>query len=174
MCSRLVKRGMPSDSVERAQRWRRRHLELARTKAARMNVGPAGADASAIGNEGEPTDDDASGDESSAEYRLARAEREQLRAARERLELERLRGQLLDVRELERIGFTTFRAIRDAFENIAPRIAAEVHALAAGGGSVDEVERAIHGQIRDGLTSAAKAIEQLNTGRDEEDDDDGE
>jgi len=29
--SRLVKRGMPNDDIERALRWRRRHLELART-----------------------------------------------------------------------------------------------------------------------------------------------
>lgn len=32
MVSRLAKRGMPTDSVERAARWRRRHLEPARTK----------------------------------------------------------------------------------------------------------------------------------------------
>lgn len=51
--SRLVKRGMPTDSLERAQRWRKRHLEPGRIKGSRFNpsapgVEPAGsADAQA-------------------------------------------------------------------------------------------------------------------------------
>ena len=35
MVSRHAKRGMPTDSLERAQRWRRRHLEPGRVKGAR-------------------------------------------------------------------------------------------------------------------------------------------
>lgn len=35
MVSKLAKRGMPADSVERAQRWRRRHLEPGRVKGVR-------------------------------------------------------------------------------------------------------------------------------------------
>ena len=38
MVSRLAKRGMPTDTVERAMRWRSRHLEPARTKAWRMGA----------------------------------------------------------------------------------------------------------------------------------------
>lgn len=37
MVSRLVKKGMPTDSVERAQRWRKRHLEPGRIKGARFD-----------------------------------------------------------------------------------------------------------------------------------------
>lgn len=37
MVSRLSKRGMPTDSVERAKRWRRRHLELGRMKENRFD-----------------------------------------------------------------------------------------------------------------------------------------
>lgn len=37
MVSRLVKRGMPTESVERAQRWRRRHLEPGRVKGSRFD-----------------------------------------------------------------------------------------------------------------------------------------
>ena len=40
MVSRLRKRGMPMDSVERAERWRNRHLEPARMKGARMDTAP--------------------------------------------------------------------------------------------------------------------------------------
>jgi hypothetical protein len=38
MVSRLEKKGMPTDSVEKAQRWRRRHLEWTRTKGVRMDA----------------------------------------------------------------------------------------------------------------------------------------
>jgi hypothetical protein len=38
MVSKLAKRGMPTDTVERAQRWRRRHLEPGRVKGRRMGT----------------------------------------------------------------------------------------------------------------------------------------
>ena len=37
MVSKLAKRGMPCDTVERAERWRRRHLEPARMKGMRID-----------------------------------------------------------------------------------------------------------------------------------------
>lgn len=37
MVSRLAKRGMPTDTLEHAQRWRKRHLEPGRIKSARFN-----------------------------------------------------------------------------------------------------------------------------------------
>ena len=37
MVSRLAKRGMPTDTLERAERWRRRHLEPGRVKGARID-----------------------------------------------------------------------------------------------------------------------------------------
>jgi hypothetical protein len=38
MVTKLKKRGMPTDSVEAAAKWRRRHLEPARTKGMRMEL----------------------------------------------------------------------------------------------------------------------------------------
>lgn len=38
MVSKLAKRGMPTDSLERAQRWRKRHLEPGRVKGQRMGT----------------------------------------------------------------------------------------------------------------------------------------
>ena len=38
MVSRLVKKGMPTDSLERAQKWRKRHLEPGRVKGARADT----------------------------------------------------------------------------------------------------------------------------------------
>jgi len=43
MVSRLARRGMPTDTLERAQRWRRRHLEPGRVKGNRAGTGPARA-----------------------------------------------------------------------------------------------------------------------------------
>jgi len=43
MVSRLSKRGMPTDSLERAQRWRKRHLEPGRVKGQRYDPGKATA-----------------------------------------------------------------------------------------------------------------------------------
>ena len=38
MVSRLVKRGMPTDTIERAERWRKRHLEPGRVKGSRADT----------------------------------------------------------------------------------------------------------------------------------------
>ena len=38
MVSRLAKRGMPTDTLERAERWRKRHLEPGRVKGSRMGT----------------------------------------------------------------------------------------------------------------------------------------
>jgi hypothetical protein len=38
MVSRLAKRGMPTDTLERAERWRRRHLEPGRVKSVRADT----------------------------------------------------------------------------------------------------------------------------------------
>lgn len=38
MVSKLAKRGMPTDTVERAQRWRKRHLEPGRLKGQRLGT----------------------------------------------------------------------------------------------------------------------------------------
>ena len=38
MVSRLAKRGMPTDSQERAERWRKRHLEPGRVKGSRLGT----------------------------------------------------------------------------------------------------------------------------------------
>ena len=39
--SRHAKAGMPTDTIERAQKWRKRHLEPARVKGARSNASPS-------------------------------------------------------------------------------------------------------------------------------------
>jgi hypothetical protein len=167
MCSRLVKRGMPSDSLERALRWRKRHLELARTKGARMAAPQARPQAPSDAGEGSAaTDDEPLGDEASAEYREARARRERLRVEREQLELDRERGRLVDADQAANAAFTSFRQVRDLFENIAPRLSTQVHSIAVAGGSVDDVERVIAASVREALEHSAAAVRRLGAGDD--------
>lgn len=49
MLSKLKKRGMPVDSLERAQRWRKRHLEPGRVKGSRFDPNAPVAKTSAAG-----------------------------------------------------------------------------------------------------------------------------
>ena len=42
--SRLARRGMPTDSLQRAQRWRKRHLEPGRVKGSRFDPAAASAE----------------------------------------------------------------------------------------------------------------------------------
>jgi hypothetical protein len=50
MVTRLAKRGMPVDDVERAARWRRRHLEPTRTKGIRADTVPTARPRPAVAN----------------------------------------------------------------------------------------------------------------------------
>jgi hypothetical protein len=73
--------------------------------------------ASSAESEDEPSVEDTTA------YRRERAERERIRRQKEEIELERLRGNLVDRKEVARLRFTEFRGLRDAVGNLAPRIA---------------------------------------------------
>lgn len=113
--SKLRRRGMPTISVEAAQKWRRRHLEAARVKDQRMGV-IAAPPAAAEAEDEPPLDGD------TEDYRRHRADRERIRAEREQLELDKLRGRLGDIEELARINFTAWRALRDQVQAVPARI----------------------------------------------------
>jgi phage terminase Nu1 subunit (DNA packaging protein) len=115
MVSKLRRRGMPTSSVEAAQKWRRRHLEAARVKDQRVGIIAAPPAATDL-------DDDPPRADDGEDYRRARAAREQTRAEREALELEQLRGKLIAVDEAARIAFTAFRGLRDAIESVPARV----------------------------------------------------
>lgn len=157
MVSKLAKRGMPTDTLERAERWRRRHLELPRTKgalpsAARANDG-AGSDSE--------EDDRPSPDDDSADYRLARARREGIRAEREQIELDKLRGSLISVEEIERIEFTSSRVIRDRLQAVPARLTLRLVGMARSGAEAHEIECALDKEIEQILRETCSALEIL-------------
>jgi hypothetical protein len=63
------------------------------------------------------------------EYREHRATRERYQALTHQLEYEQLVGTLIKVDEAKRIAFTSFRGMRDAVMNVAPRIKDQLAAI---------------------------------------------
>lgn len=147
MVSRLAKRGMPTDSLERAQKWRRRHLEASRTKGVRfdpnmvLTVKPqaakrlaqkcAGQTSTEAGHDDEDSpviDDDADFEsyytkDHAANYHIARSFRERELAAQARIERMKLEGLLVEKSDVERAAFTEARMMRDALMGLPTKIA---------------------------------------------------
>lgn len=83
----------------------------------------------AAGND-KPEAEEVSGtDRVAHEYREHRATRERYQALKQQLEYEQLSGTLINVDEAKRIAYTSFRALRDAVMNVAPRIKDQLAAL---------------------------------------------
>ncbi len=139
---RDAKNGMPMDSPDAAQAWRRAHHDLSRTVHGRIDRPQApGAPASAAAAppvsaaappqptrgtsddpEGADEPADQADDADTAAFRKARAQREQIRCAREQLEFDELLGKLIPLADAQRIAFTSFRGLRDAVLNVPARL----------------------------------------------------
>lgn len=115
--AKAAKAGMPIDSVEAAEAWRRVNLDVSRTKAARVDISPRQRSEP----EGSCSSDDDPLPTDDAAYKKARTEREQIRRDREALQLEQERGNLVDKHEVARLRFTEFRALRDSLGHIGAR-----------------------------------------------------
>lgn len=63
------------------------------------------------------------------EYREHRATRERFQALKQQLEYEQLVGTMINVDDAKRIAYTSFRALRDAVMNVAPRIKDQLAAM---------------------------------------------
>lgn len=127
----------------------------------------------------EPSADTA--DENTAAYRVDRARNERIKADRGDLELQQFRGELVPVRQVEQLQFTAARITRDRLQQVAPRIAADLQALAvsllpeaqrdafAAALPVHELEQRLDAALRDALNDAAKAIEDASREDDDPD-----
>lgn len=63
------------------------------------------------------------------EYREHRSTRERYSSLKQQLEYEQLVGSLINVEEAKRIAYTSFRGLRDAVMNVAPRIKDQLAAI---------------------------------------------
>lgn len=98
-----------------------------------MILGPAAVDTPrTVKSQDDGKDDveDISGNDRVAnEYREHRSTRERYQALKQQLEYEQLVGALINVDEAKRIAFTSFRSLRDAVMNVAPRIKDQLAAV---------------------------------------------
>lgn len=195
--AKCVKRGMPVDSVDAARAWRLANNDFARSAENKIDRAQApaqtellkpGADGglttTAGGEVNSPfasSETDEPVDENTAAYRGDRARNERIKADRAEIELQQLRGELVPLREAEQLQFTALRITRDRVQQVAPRIAADLQALAvslmpeaqrdafAKTLPVHEFEQRLDAALRTALNDAATAIEEAR--RDDDDPD---
>ena len=129
MVSKLAKRGMPTDSVERAQRWRKRHLEPGRLKSNKAKGDtqktPTPAQPNRAGGPVEvrpaprppaqpsPDDEDEFTGPLDGELLFQKTRETKARADKLELELAEAQGILIRVAEVRMGAFTCTRTVRD-------------------------------------------------------------
>lgn len=162
MVSRLAKRGMPTDSLERAERWRRRHLEPGRVKGARLDQpgSPKPTPATRPARAAADTADDApqGGDPNASEptdeaHHQARTRREKAEASMAELRLAELRGELIQVAAVRAAFGAALTATRDRLLSIPDRLAPVLAAESA----PQRVHEVMSAEIRDALAQLSAA-----------------
>jgi len=162
MVSRLIKRGMPVD-VERAKRWRRRHIEPGRMKGVRHDpnaecrpVAVQPDHDELLDDDPVPDDEDAAGEPAAQpgvnkRFQAARALREEYLALAAQTSHERTIGVLRDAAEVEAIAARAASELRQRMESIAPVLAPKLVGL------TDEavIYGRIHAEVEQALEAAA-------------------
>lgn len=168
MVSRLIRRGMPSDDIDRAMRWRRRHLQVGRMKGVRRGTektpaqtAPAAPLALATPGAAEttaPTSDldnerdlfpDEDPDEAPVRrFTEARDRKEFYQAELARLEYEKQCGALMPAGEVGRAVADAATLLRVSLEALPAKMAHRLAALPDEGAMeaalADEIEQALH------------------------------
>lgn len=167
MVSRLAKRGMPVDSVERAERWRRRHLEPGRVKGARLDqpgspkptpaTRPARAAADPADDAPQGGDQDAA-DPNACEptdeaHHQARTRREIAEANMAEMREAELRGELIQVAAVRAAFGAALTATRDRLLSIPDRLAPVLAAESA----PQRVHEVMSAELRDALAQLSAA-----------------
>lgn len=158
--SKLVRRGMPSDTVERASRWRRRHLQTGRMKGVRRDAKPStqpSPDDTAAQQPAAPEDldlFDANDDEGEAEvqeYRGARDRKEHYQAQMARLAYEKETGQLLRTADVVEVIAASATTLRTSLEALPLQLAPALVGLSESriqAGLASEIERILENLSR--------------------------
>lgn len=167
MVSRHIKMGMPSDSLERAQKWRRRKLAPSRIKGVRVGTAePPKPGAPPVQDPRPPSatdtrfdDQDDQGDPSDeslfeARRRLMVSDANQAEAK----EAETM-GRLVTKASVEKAVYEAGRALRDGMTNCSRRLGAEVAALS----SPSECEDVIARELRHLLSAFSRELAQKIT-----------
>jgi transcriptional regulator with XRE-family HTH domain len=128
--SQLAKRGMPTDSVDRANRWRRKHLQRGRMKGVRRDTLPASPLVSDAGQVQDLTDTDPElfdgldDDEQEIEvFKRSRDRREHYQAELARLALEKETGKLMQSEQVLWMMREAGATLRTSLEQVGARLA---------------------------------------------------
>lgn len=167
MVSRHAKQGMPTDSLERALKWRKRKLSPSRVKGVRLGTvqtltpgappvqdrSPPGMTASRFDDDDNQDDQDAESEESliEARRRLMVSDANQAEAK----EAETM-GRLVAKASVEKAVYEAARALRDGMNNCSRRLAAEVATLT----TPDECEGVISKELRHLLDAFSRELAQ--------------
>jgi hypothetical protein len=158
MVSRLLRRGMPSDSVEAAERWRKKKLEWTRTKTVR---GGAPDSAPALPPAAPATQPDvplrapgaAADSEATArdEYWNSRSRREAAEAELAELELAERNGRVIQVAAVETVWAHALVATREHLLQVRARLSP----LLAVEGDVFKIEQMLDAEHSQALSHMA-------------------
>lgn len=167
MVSKLAKRGMPTDSLERAQRWRGRHLEPGRVKANRIGAATAPSMATPPAScaplatvqastldttEAAPKPTIADDDTGGEGFLAARTRREVAEANLAELKFAEQQGVVIQVEAVRAAWAKRLVSIRDALLQIPGRLAP----LAAAESNMEAVALLIEREIRQALEEMSR------------------
>ena len=165
MVTKLARRGMPTDTPERAERWRRRHLEPGRIKGVRADTRPGGpppelampgaglAGANAIEGQDQAQGEANQGEAAPADFLASRARREAAEAAIAELRLAEQRGEVIRTDAVRAALSTALAATRDRLLSIPDRLAPVLAAESA----PQRVHEVMSAEIRDALMQLSAA-----------------
>ena len=156
MVTKLARRGMPTDTPERAERWRRRHLEPGRVKGVRADTRPGGpppelampgaglAGANAIEGQDQAQGEANQGEAAPADFLASRARREAAEAAMAEMRLAEQRGELIRTDAVRHALAAVFTHTRDSLMQLPARMAQQLASEADPKAVQDLLEHEIH------------------------------
>jgi phage terminase Nu1 subunit (DNA packaging protein) len=156
MVTKLARRGMPTDTPERAERWRRRHLEPGRVKGVRADTRPGGpapelatpgaalAGADAIEGQNQAESAGHQGEAPPADFLASRARREAAEAAMAEMRLAEQRGELIRADAVRHALAPVFTQTRDSLMQLPARMAQQLAAEGDPKAVQDLLGREIH------------------------------
>lgn len=170
MVCRLAKKGMPTDTLERAQRWRKRHIEPGRMKGIRHDPNrtttlasvdqlPAAHNVTVDETDSSSPMSDLNDDASDEGFESARTRREIAEANLAEMKEAEERGELIRVDAVRAVLGRVFSVTRDTLLQIPSRLAATLAADA----DPASVQNNLHTEIHQALQHLAGASDALQT-----------
>lgn len=173
MVSRLLKAGMPSDSLERAKRWRNRTMQRGRMKGVRLDTRvqhqptkaaqqpPPMVPQQPSADDGDLFDDpdiETDPDVALQSYRDARSRKEHFQAELARLAFQKEAGELMLANEVRAMVATAGTELRTTLEALSYRLAVQIPGIQ----TEDEAQALVASHVETTLEQLAHRFESLS------------